>query len=784
VAGASAPGRSGAFWRILSGLPLAILSPLLLFIAAVGLAVTDLFARLAPRRELDQDSRPNTSSAAIVIPNWNGRDLLEKYLPSVVAAAQRVPGSEVIVVDNGSTDGSAAFIRERFPQVLVVALETNLGFGGGSNAGFKAARHDVVVLLNSDMRVEPDFLQPLLDGFTDERVFSVSCQIFFSDPNKLREETGLTQFWWERGSLRVRHRTEPEIRELYPCAYGGGGSCAFDRRKFLELGGFDELLAPFYLEDTDIGYLAWKRGWKNLYQPASVVFHEHRGTIGRRFSEAYIQGVLKKNFLLFAWKNVHDWRRMTANLFFSWAGALLSWLVGDSPERSSLGGIARATLQLPGAMASRSRARGLAAVSDTEALRRPLGGHFRDTFGSPDLSGPLRVLFVAPYPICPPIHGGGVFMYQTVQELASRCELHVVVLLDSAGQLAAHAELDGICASTHYMVRPLGVPGLVGSIEPHAVREFRIPDLAWLIHRQIYTRRIDVVQLEYTVLGQYAGGFRRIPNILFEHDVYFQSIARRLPFIASVVERIQARWEYLRALRWELRMLPVLDRIQVCSRDNADYLLSFLPQLEGRIDDGFRAGIDTWRYTYRTEGREPFTILFLGSFRHTPNLEALTWFVEEVLPLVVAEEPRARVMVVGSDPPKRSSFRHAEAVELVGFVEDVRDPLARYSLFVCPILSGSGVRVKLLEAFAAGIPVVSTRLGAEGLADRDGEICALADEPAEFARRVVDLLRDPQKAEELAARAREEVVTKRDIRGMTERLVESYRAEVLRRNAG
>ncbi|MEO8050976.1 MAG: glycosyltransferase family 4 protein, partial [Acidobacteriota bacterium] len=248
----------------------------------------------------------------------------------------------------------------------------------------------------------------------------------------------------------------------------------------------------------------------------------------------------------------------------------------------------------------------------------------------------------------------------------------------------------------------------------------------------------------------------------------------------------QARWEYFRALRWELRMLPELDRIQVCSRDNADYLLSFLPELKGRIDDGYRAGIDTSRYTYRSEDREPFTILFLGSFRHAPNVEALTWFVERVLPLVLSEEPRARVMVVGSEPPPRSTFRHGEgeAVELVGFVEDVRDPLARYSLFACPILSGSGVRVKLLEAFAAGIPVVSTRLGAEGLADCDGDICALADQPAEFARRVIDLLRDPQKAAEMAARAREEVVQKRDIRGMTESLVEGYRTEVLRRNAG
>ena len=560
--------------------------------AAAGLAATDLFARLATRRKLVDATRPDTASAAIVIPNWNGRDLLEKYLPSVIAAAERVPGSEVIVVDNGSTDGSAAFVRERFPEVRVVALETNLGFGGGSNAGFNAARHDVVVLLNSDMRVEPDFLQPLLDGFTDEQVFSVSCQIFlFRSKQASRRDRPHRILVGARQACGFATAPSQTSAELYPCAYGGGGSCAFDRRKFLELGGFDELLAPFYLEDTDLGYLAWKRGWKNLYQPASVVFHEHRGTIGRRFSEAYIQGVLKKNFLLFAWKNIHDWRRMAGNLFFSWGGALLSWLAGDSPERSSLGGIARATLQLPGAMASRLRAHRLAAVSDTEAFRRPLGGHFRDTFGSRDSdAGPLRVLFVAPYPICPPIHGGGVFMYQTVQELAGRCQLHLVVLLDSAVQLAAHAELDRICASTHYLVRPLGVPKLAGSIEPHAVREFRIPDLAWLIHRQIFTRRIDVVQLEYTVLGQYAGRFRRIPSILFEHDVYFQSIARRLPFIASLWEQIQARWEYLRALRWELRMLPEVDRIQVCSRDNADYLLSFLPQLKGRIDDGYPRG--------------------------------------------------------------------------------------------------------------------------------------------------------------------------------------------------
>jgi GT2 family glycosyltransferase len=768
-------------WKLLRGLPLALLAPILLLLAALAMILGDLLSWLVPRKTLPRETAPATRAASVVIPNWNGRDLLEKYLPSVIAALSHSPQNEIIIVDNGSEDGSVEFLREHFPQVRVLALEHNLGFGGGSNAGFQAAHNDIVVLLNSDMRVERNFLQPLLEGFDDDKTFAVSCQIFFPDPGKPREETGLTEGWWSQGGLRVRHRIEPEIRQLYPCFYGGGGSCAFDRKKFLELGGFDELLKPFYLEDTDLGYLAWKRGWKVLYQPASVVYHEHRGTIGKRFSEAYIQSVLKKNFLLFTWKNIHDWRWLGSHFFYTWAGATLSWLAGDSPERPSFSGILRAFVALPRTLVSRSRARALATVSDREAFKRPLGGHFRDTFLplSPDPSR-LAVLFVAPYPICPPVHGGGVFMYQTVRELARLCDLHLIVLLDHERERDAHAELDRICASTEYVVRLVGRQKALGSSEPHAPREFRNRDLAWLIHRQIYTRSIDVLQLEYLVMGQYAGQFDHIPSILFEHDLYFQSIARRLPYMSGALERTVSRWEYLRALRYELKLLPRLDRIQLCSRDNAEYLRSFLPQLNGRLDDEYRAGIDTLGYEFRASGREPYTLLFLGSFRHLPNVEALQWFLQEIFPRIREEEPRARLVIVGSDPPPRHSLRDPEAIEMIGFVEDVREPLMRYSLFVCPILAGSGVRVKLLEAFAAGIPVVSTRMGAEGLADKDGKICALADDPEAFARHVVHLLRHPEEAEALARRAREEVVAKRDMRAMTERLVECYRAEVRR----
>jgi glycosyltransferase involved in cell wall biosynthesis len=667
--------------------------------------------------------------------------------------------------------------------VKLLALDRNLGFGGGSNAGFREAKNDIVVLLNNDMRVEPDFLAPLLEGFADPQVFAVSCQIFFKDPNKVREETGLTQGWWQDGALRVRHRTDAAVTDLFPCFYGGGGSCAFDRRKFQQLGGFDELFAPFYFEDTDLGYLAWKHGWKVLYQPRSVVHHEHRGTIGKTFSADFIQGVVKRNALLFAWKNIHEWRRICGHFAFTWAGAVLSVIFGEVTGRPNFAALGGAFLRLPRAARSRWRARALAAVSDTEAFRRPLGGYCRDRFATlPVAPEPLRVLFVSPYPICPPMHGGGVFMYQTLRELAELAEVHVAGLLDFAWQEKDNLELRHFCASAEWLVRPSGHPKNGGPLEPYAVREFQNPDLEWLIHRQIYLHRIDVVQLEYTVLAQYHCDFRRIAVALFEHDIYFQSIGRGLGRMIGLSAEFKARGEYLRAIRYELRTLPLFDQVQVCTAANREYLLGFLPRLAPRIATGLRAGIDVSRYRFRSGGREPFTMLFVGSFRHDPNRAALDWFVHEVLPLIVAREPRARLAIVGSDPlPAHTYADYAANLEMLGAVPDIREPLQRYAVFVCPVLSGSGVRVKLLEAFAAGIPVVSTRIGAEGLAEEEGQFCALADSSGDFAARVTSLFDDAAAAAAMAARARAEVEARWAMAVLTHNLVDSYRDLVRRK---
>jgi len=761
----------------------------------LALAATDLLWMLAGRKKPPCDEQADTHAASVVIPNWNGRDLLEKYLPNVIEALAGNHDNEVIVVENGSTDGSAEFVKKHFPTVRLLELKTNLGFGGGSNAGIRAARNDIVVLLNSDMRVDKGFLQPLLDGFTDERVFAVSCQIFFSDPQKLREETGLTQCWWEAGGLRARHRIDDKVTDAYPCFYGGGGSCAFDRRKLLELGGFDELLRPFYLEDTDLGYGAWKRGWKVLYQPKSIVFHEHRGTIGKNFSREFIDAAVKKNFILFAWKNIHAWGSrngppsalpgsggpsILGHFFYAWTGAVVSALFGDSPERPNLYALWKAFWQTGGAMRARWSARTLAVVDDAEAFRRPLGGYFRDRFAEltpkPER---LNVLFVSPYSILPPVHGGAVFMSQTCRHLSELTHLHLIALVDDASGETDHEELTNRCKSAEFLIRFEGQTHTFGSMLPHAIHEYASAELEWIIHRQILTKEIDVLQLEYLQLGQYTGQYRRLATFLFEHDIYFQSVGRQLEFMQGIIKRASATYEYLRGLRYELKLLKHFDRVQVCSTENEAYVKGFLPDGATRLDPAYRAGIDVAQYELYTGPRTPKTMLFLGSFRHSPNVEALEWLVQHVMPVVLKDAPQAKLIVIGSDPPPRYSLPDlGDAIDLRGYVEDIHAPMRDAAVFLCPIRSGSGVRVKLLESFASGIPVVSTRLGAEGITGMDGDICMLADDPREFAKKILEVFRDPAASAEMAYRARKEMETKWDMAVRTRALVVSYRNTV------
>jgi len=757
-------------------------APLLLAFELASLWLTDFVALFSGRKETPPSPAladdPARTPVSIVIPTWNGKHHLEANLPSVVAAIADRPGSEILIVENASDDGSAEFVGEQFPSVKVLQQTENLGFGAGSNAGFQAATNAIVVLLNNDMRVEPNFLTPLVEGFRGPDVFAVSAQIFFSDPEKRREETGLTTGLWEQGRLQLGHVEDETVDELFPTFYAGGGSSAYDRERFLELGGFDPILHPFYVEDADVSYGAWKRGWKILYAPGSVVYHEHRGTIGKKFNARFIERTVQKNNLLFVWKNIHEPRRLAAHFLWTWAALWTRLIAGPSPTRPDSATLLKAVSQTLGACRARLRARRLATVSDTEALKRPWPGYYRDRFlelkpitGEKD----LNVVFFSPYGLEPPIHGGAVFMNQTVRHLAKLCRLHLFCLLDFEDEEEANQSISELCASATYHVRDHARAKTPDAWRPYAAQHFWDPAVLWKLHSTIYRQRADVVQIEYTQLGVYALDFERIATCLFEHDVYFQSVGRGMEGVQSWTLRVKYLFEYLRALRFERRALKRFDSVHVCTAVNKRYLESFAWDAPP-IHDGFRAGIDVGRYAFADQQREPDTVLFVGNFRHPPNQSALEFLVREVWPEVRAKRPRARLIAVGAQAPKGfEEHVAAPGVEFLGEVEDIREPLDRYAVLAAPILTGSGVRVKLLEAFAAGIPVVATSLGAEGLTEGDTEVVRLADDAASFSARLTELLEEPEEARALARRARREVERAWDMATITGRLAGHYR---------
>jgi glycosyltransferase involved in cell wall biosynthesis len=237
-------------------------------------------------------------------------------------------------------------------------------------------------------------------------------------------------------------------------------------------------------------------------------------------------------------------------------------------------------------------------------------------------------------------------------------------------------------------------------------------------------------------------------------------------------------------MRFERRVVRRFDGVQVCTAENRRHLESYVWN-GAKIAEGLRAGIDVERYRYAEDGREPDSLLFVGNFRHPPNTQALDFFVEQVLPEVRRERPAANLTVIGAHaPPGLESKLRRPGVAFVGPVDDIREPLSRHAVFICPILSGSGVRVKLLEAFAAGIPVVSTRLGAEGLLEHGTDFLGVADSPEQFAAAVVDLLADPGKARAQAAKARNEVEQHWDMSRVTRRLEQHYRETLRRKQAG
>ena len=229
---------------------------------------------------------------------------------------------------------------------------------------------------------------------------------------------------------------------------------------------------------------------------------------------------------------------------------------------------------------------------------------------------------------------------------------------------------------------------------------------------------------------------------------------------------------------YEAALCRLADRVVAVSEADAEALRALVPGLRVDIVPN---GVDTEFYNVQIPMTKSqlaiglWSLVFTGKMDFRPNVDAVIWFCEEVLPLVRREVPGVRFYIVGRSPHRRV-LRLAKdpAVTVTGYVDDVRPYIAAASVYVVPLRVGGGTRLKVLEALACGKAIVSTSLGCEGLGLTPGRELLVADTPLEFARRVVELLRSPGRREELGRAARRSAEERYDWRLIVPKLERVY----------
>lgn len=249
----------------------------------------------------------------IVIPNYNGQELLQNNLPKVfeTISAYKDGDKEIIVSDDASFDGSIKVLENlklkmdsKYPDIKfkIVKNEKNLGFSSNVNKGVKEAKGEIIILLNTDVIPEKGFLNHLLKHFEDPKVFAVGCMDKSIEEDKVvLRGRGLGV--WKRGFL-VHSRGEVNKTDTLWVSCGSG---IFRKSIWDKLGGLDTLYNPFYWEDIDLSYRALKSGYKILFEPKSIVLHEHeKGSVKKKYSDSEVKTIAYRNQFIFVWKNATD----------------------------------------------------------------------------------------------------------------------------------------------------------------------------------------------------------------------------------------------------------------------------------------------------------------------------------------------------------------------------------------------------------------------------------------------------------------------------------------------
>ncbi len=239
-------------------------------------------------------------NARIIVLNYNGLDIMRECMPSVVLAAENARAQcKVSVIDNSSTDDSVKWIKVAFPSVEI--FESKNRVLCSYNDFIKTLSEDIVILLNNDIKLDRGCIDPLVGVFENKPdAFFVASKVFDFPGRKC--EGNLTRFFF-RGGLFGSEAVSGGCSDK-PGLSMQQGFGAFDRRKFMALGGYDDIYLPGRLEDADICFRAWKKGWKGYYEPSSIMYHKGGASFNRRFGASKSLMINFRNTYVFTVKNL------------------------------------------------------------------------------------------------------------------------------------------------------------------------------------------------------------------------------------------------------------------------------------------------------------------------------------------------------------------------------------------------------------------------------------------------------------------------------------------------
>ncbi|MGQ9626893.1 MAG: glycosyltransferase [Anaerolineae bacterium] len=404
-----------------------------------------------------------------------------------------------------------------------------------------------------------------------------------------------------------------------------------------------------------------------------------------------------------------------------------------------------------------------------------------------------KILLLTPQLPYPPHQGTTIRNYNLVADLAEHHEIHLLSFADFRGELEENHPLRRYCKSVELVPAPERTMfqrfmATFFSTLPDMALRLSSPEFYARLAAVLMREKFDIIQIEGIEMARY-GLWLRSPEgrkllgrrtllVFDDHNAEyvlqqraFETDARRPRRWAGALYSL-VQWRKLR--RYEREICRQADRVVAVSEADRVALLRLVPDIEVAVIPN---GVDLEYYHpgFLSPISVSNSLVFTGKMDFRPNVDAMLWFCEEVLPRVRAEVPDVHFYIVGQKP--HSHLRHLlsdPAVTITGYVDDVRPYIARASIYVVPLRIGGGTRLKVLEAMAMGKAIVSTRLGCEGFEITDGREALLADSPEDFARRVVELLADPARREELGWAAHRFAEERYDWRAIVPRFEQVY----------